>query len=457
MKHCFHSRLHPIFGKRARRLLQATLSVDQAHIPQEPMKALSEPVFASIEDRDSWPLLAGYAVFFPPQSRTIRQADVGDFVGMHAVMRRLVEQRLVALLEPRVSRQTRLATVVAGFVKALRAWIRAFEDVLEELQIEGAGAREDHARQGAASLPKQPIDAADLPSEADDDEAAELPSRDVLSRSQAETVRLLVGCWGTRSSPGPQVSAALVPRWSHPLVIGPSGSGKRHAIRRAAAACSLSYYEFDLGAWNLEHRDGTLRAVQRVIRERGATALIHLTGLDGIAPALLNGDQVNLSYRLMQAAEVVQVLGELGSRAESQPFLVVSGRFSSLFGKSAELDRLGESDQWRKADTDALSAEATTAALTRNGLISSAIMSRLMLPPVIVARPDLAEADELASKIHAISKAAGPAFDGLDLPESEVAEILRGEDGWLALTRRFQQRLFGWVGAHAEEEEARTD
>ncbi len=277
---------------------------------------------------------------------------------------------------------------------------------------------------------------------------ATAPSEPVLSAAQTTAVERLMALRRARESAGSHLPRAVLARWSHPLIVGPSGSGKGFAIREAARRLGLAYGRWEVGAWNIvagRSNRASVEQIERFLANSPQGALVHLAGLDALSSARISAGDSNVSWWGSVLAEVERFLDWCSERnsfdeqaqPSVRPYVVGSARFSALWG-GHDLGGPTGANAWRVADDEELTGAAAAATwIKQEGQMPVGLLGRLTLPPLIIGRVGQEEAASLA---RAVCTALPPALDGM-LAEAELAASLAGSDGWRGLARCVEAQL----------------
>ena len=274
------------------------------------------------------------------------------------------------------------------------------------------------------------------------------PAKSFLSAAQAATVERLTAIRWARDNADDHLPRTVLARWSHPLVVGPSGSGKGFAIRETARRLGLAYGRWEVGAWSVvagRANRATVEQIERFISTHPQGTLVHLAGVDALAATRISTGDVNVSWWGSVLAEVERSLDWVAERGLAhdgdpspvRPYVVVSARFAVLWG-GHDLGGPAGADAWRSADSEALTGAAAVADwLEREGQMPASLLGRLTSPPLVIERVGPEEAAGLAKTLCATLP---PTLDGM-LTEGEAAEALSRPESWRALARYVETQL----------------
>lgn len=243
----------------------------------------------------------------------------------------------------------------------------------------------------------------------------------------------------------------LLRRWSVPLLIGPSGSGKAYVCEEFARRRGWAYRSWQVNTWMLQtNRVGntTLDQVFRFIEDHRGGCVIYLAGLDTLAASTRAGDQ-NASYMNGVIGEVEYLLDLLSARSLAlahnsrtgetfapRLMMVAGGRFPGLWGEVG-VGSPADADAWQIADSEPLSGPTAVAAwLSEHGGMPVGILRRLSAEPLVLPRITAQEAQCLARSIQADLPAS---LDGLGV--EQITSALSGLHGWRGVAALVEQSL----------------
>ena len=244
--------------------------------------------------------------------------------------------------------------------------------------------------------------------------------------------------------------ASVLPRWSVPLLVGPTGSGKGFVCEQAARKWgSKPCRRWNVGSWVPgAGRSGltTTEQIRAFVTDHPAGCVVYLAGMDGLAVEAAH----NATYAVYVLSEIAQLLDAASARPASfptrdggtiwvNPLVVAGGCFGGLWGSTTTGGNSREA--WRLADDDPLAgADAVAKWLLEHSGLPSGILRRLSPEPLVLRPLPSEQADRLALLLR---DTLPPAFDGLGA--GEFSEALRGPHGWLAVAALVEQ---AWVAAH---------
>ena len=243
----------------------------------------------------------------------------------------------------------------------------------------------------------------------------------------------------------------VLSRWSVPLLVGPTGSGKGFVCEQAARKWgSKPYRRWNVGSWLLgASRSGnaTTEQIRAFITDHPAGCVVYLSGVDGLAVEAGH----NAAYAVFVLSEIMQLLDAATARPASfpmrdggniivNPLVVVGGCFGGLWGNTP-LGGIDGREAWRLADADPLaSADAVARWLLENSGLPTGILRRLAPEPLVLRPLPREQADYLAVLLR---DTLPPALDGLD--PSEFSQALCSPHGWRAVAAVIER---AWVASH---------
>ena len=287
-----------------------------------------------------------------------------------------------------------------------------------------------------------------------DDATPEVAPPLCLSRDQSAAIEHLVGLARARERADVLggLPVGLRPRrWPHPFLVGPAGSGKAFVVEETARRLRRAVLRVEIASWIVvANRSG--RASLEKIADFLAThpdGVIYLSGVDTLAGNRLGqSGNSNLSWWASVLGEIESFLdwaaatkAPLPAVGESKrlrrPFVVVGGRFSSLWGQS-DLGGPAGAEAWRLADARPLAdPELVVDWLEREGWLPAGVRSRLAARPLVINPVSQEEAWDLSRQMCAALPAG---LDGL-IELQAAAETLAGPGSWRDLAAMIEVKM----------------
>ena len=243
----------------------------------------------------------------------------------------------------------------------------------------------------------------------------------------------------------------LLRRWSVPLLVGPSGSGKAFVCEELARRRGWACRSWQVNTWMLQTNrtsHTTLDQIFRFIEDHRRGCVIYMAGLDTLAASTRAGDH-SAAYMNSVVGEVEYLLDLLSARSlplahnsrtgetfTPKLMVVAGGRFPGLWGEVG-VGGPADADAWRIADGEPLSGPAAVATwLAEHAGMPAGILRRLSAEPLVLPRITVQEAERLARRIQADLP---PSLDGLGV--EQITSALSGLHGWRGVAALVEQSL----------------
>ena len=274
----------------------------------------------------------------------------------------------------------------------------------------------------------------------------------ILSEAEQNALNQLLAAAAMRANTTEAVlPSRLLRRWSVPLLVGPSGSGKAYVYEEFARRLGWGYRSWQVNTWMLQTNrtsHTTLDQIFRFIEDHRRGCVIYLAGLDTLAASIRAGDH-SASYMNGVVGEVESLLDLLSARSlplahdsrtgetfTPKLMVVAGGRFPGLWGEVG-VGSPADADAWQLADGEPLSGPTAVAAwLSEHAGMPVGILRRLSAEPLVLPRITAQEAGRLARRIQADLPAS---LDGLGV--EQITSALSGPQGWRGVAALVEQSL----------------
>lgn len=270
----------------------------------------------------------------------------------------------------------------------------------------------------------------------------------LLADQEAACARLTVLARTREATTTKVLPIHLLPRWSVPFLVGPSGSGKEIVCRETARRLGdWPYRRWEVGSWTLlsNRASGTtLDQIEQFIEANPRGCLVYLAGIEALRVSV----ERSSGWHLACVSEVEQFLDWTASRPtrflrrdggwmeHPRVLVAVGGRFAGLWGEREPGGPEG-AEAWKHADREHLAdAPAVAAWLSEHSGLPSGIHRRLTPRPDVLRPITAQEAAHTAQRLH---RCLPSLLDGIEA--GELAAALQGPEGWRAVTHVIEEAI----------------